>query len=647
MVADEVYISESHFYARIWRGEEVIYSGGEWENRIQLQDATAGGDYSGPYILPLEYQQSQRWKELPEDALSVRTLSSKDWQTFRDQLFSGLLPESEHGGIVLHFQTDDYFLYEDAQGEFQATVIENKPGEYPVVDRIAFSDFLRDSLPLLESYLAERGIADRRIAFNTGDTGDYSLPFIYVNRDLPLAVFIREPRPDKSYSSLTAADPVLQTVGHIAQSHISGIALRPVSSIYRLFFVATDTVTEAITPDEWLMKLESSVVPPVSNDAGMNLAKWEDTLDQITGRSSSNGTIEYLIDGEEFFTRLIDTVSSAVESLLIRTYIFDNDDYAEKIGNLLKRRSNEGIDVKVLLDGLGTIVSTVEKQDTLPEGFEGPASVRRFLEHESRIQVRQAPNPWLTGDHVKTIIVDEKIAFTGGMNIAREYRYDWHDLMMELRGPVVQVILDEFDRAWVHAGLSGDIGVFFQNLMQKRKTGAGDGYPIRILFTRADDPEIFTVQRRAARESKNHIYVENAYFTDDAMLYELARARRRGVDVRVIMPLVTDRGPITRNNALAANAMLEHGIRVFVYPGMSHVKAAVFDGWACLGTANWDRLSFRINKELNVSTSHGSTVVELHERLFEVDFARSVEITEPFPERWSDHLIEVLGDYIF
>jgi len=499
LVADEVYISESRFYARIRRGEDIIYSGGKWADRIELQDATAGGNYSGPYILPLEYLQADRWRDLPEDALPVRSLSSEEWQTFRDRLLAKLLPDSERGGIVLHFQTDDYFLYEDDDGKFQSTVIENMPGEYSVVDRIAFSDLLRGSMPLLESYLAERGITDRRIAFNTGDTGDYSLPFIYVNRDLPLAVFVREPRPEKSYFVLPAA-PILQTAGHVARSHISGIAFRPVSSIYRLFFVATDTVVEAATPD-WLVNLERSVVPPVANSAGMNLVEWEDTLDETTGRPSSSGTIEYLIDGEEFFTRLIDTVTSATESLLVRTYIFDNDDYAQKIGNLFKRRSNEGLDVKILLDGLGTIVSTVEKQETLPEGYEGPASVRKFLEHESRVEVRQATNPWLTGDHVKTIIVDEKIAFTGGMNIAREYRYDWHDLMMELHGPVVQVILNEFDRAWVHAGLLGDIGVFFQNLKPDRKSDRGAGYPIRILFTRADSPEIFEAQRRAARES--------------------------------------------------------------------------------------------------------------------------------------------------
>ena len=173
------------------------------------------------------------------------------------------------------------------------------------------------------------------------------------------------------------------------------------------------------------------------------------------------------------------------------------------------------------------------------------------------------------------------------------------------------------------------------------------GYPIRVLFTRPHDHEIFRVQREAVRNAQKYIYVENAYFTDDAMLYELAHARRRGVDVRVIMPLVTDRGPITRSNALAANAMLEHGVRVYIYPGMSHIKAAVFDGWACIGSANWDRWSFRINKELNIATSHPYAVAELERRVFAADFSNSVEMMEPFPERWTDHLIEVVGDYIF
>jgi phosphatidylserine/phosphatidylglycerophosphate/cardiolipin synthase-like enzyme len=110
--------------------------------------------------------------------------------------------------------------------------------------------------------------------------------------------------------------------------------------------------------------------------------------------------------------------------------------------------------------------------------------------------------------------------------------------------------------------------------------------------------------------------------------------------------MVGNHGPINKSNALAANAMMEHGIRVYVYPGMSHVKAAVFDGWACLGSANWDKLSFRTNRELNIATSDQGSVEELMKRVFEPDFERAVELTEPFPERWSDHLVEILADYL-
>lgn len=172
------------------------------------------------------------------------------------------------------------------------------------------------------------------------------------------------------------------------------------------------------------------------------------------------------------------------------------------------------------------------------------------------------------------------------------------------------------------------------------------GYPLRLLHTRPGNAEIFNAHRAAIRNARRYIFIENAYLTDDAMLYELAKARRRGVDVRVILPLVGNHGPINKSNALAANAMMEQGIRVFVYPGMSHLKAALFDDWLCLGSANWDKLSFRTNKELNIATSHPAYVQALQRRVFDVDFQKSIELTEPFPERWSDHLAEVVSDYL-
>ena len=147
--------------------------------------------------------------------------------------------------------------------------------------------------------------------------------------------------------------------------------------------------------------------------------------------------------------------------------------------------------------------------------------------------------------------------------------------------------------------------------------------------------------------AQDYIYIENAYFTDDQLLRELVEARRRGVDVRVIIPLETDSGMITRNIATAAHQMLEHGIRVYIYPGFTHAKAAIFDGWACVGSANVDRLSLKINREINLATSEPEAVQELLDELFLPDFERSPELTEPFPQAWADRLIEMVGDYVF
>jgi cardiolipin synthase len=646
LIALEAFFDESQFYIRYQASEGVVYSGGAWANRISLEDVEAGKAYPGPYLLPLEYRQEEPWEDRPTETITGSILSPQDWRVLREQLFSSLLSKTEKSGVALHFYVDDYFLYYDDEAIFQSTLLVDKPAHYSIKESISFTEFLQRGLPLLETFLNEKNIAERRILFNTGDTGAYSLPFLYVNLDLPLVVFARY-EPEAAPKQVAGpAGPYIQTAGHVAQSHLGSLVTRPISSLYRLFFVATDTVRETATP-HWLINLEAIEIPPIYVGPGMDLQAWEDLLDQTTGRRSSKGTIDYLVDGEEFFTRLIEAITSAAESIHLRTYIFDNDDFAHKIAELLKRRSNENIDVKMLFDGLGTIFSTIEKQESLPEDWEGAASVRRLLEAESEVEVRQAPNPWFTGDHVKTIIVDHKVAFTGGMNIAREYRYDWHDLMMEVHGPVVDILREEFHKAWAHAGFFGDYGYFLQRMMPTPDDAEDVGYPIRVLFTRIDDAEIFHAQRRAIKNSKRYIYLENAYFTDDVMLHELVRARRRGVDVRVILPLVTDRGHITRNNALAANVMLEHGIRVFIYPGMSHVKAAVFDGWACLGSANWDKWSLKINKELNLATSNREAVNALLERVFERDFARSVELTEPFPERWSDSLLELVGDYIF
>lgn len=647
LIAVDAFIGDDAFFISYEGVDGLVYAGGNWSKKIDIIAVEQNTDdtYAGPYILPLEYQQRETWAEIPSTPILPRLLSSDQWGRFREQLFASVLPRAGKVGIAMYFDNDDYFLFYNDTDRFEARRILEKPADYSIGEGISFAEFIRRGLPQLQVFLEQEGVSERRIVFNTGDVGAYSLPFLYVDLDLPIAVFVRYAPAPKDRASADSATQMAQSVGHVAQSHLGGLITRPISSVFRLFFVVKDVAVETVTPS-WMVTLEAIPIPEIGTASGMNLDDWEVQLEQILGRGPTSGIIDFLIDGEEFFTRFIDAIITARESINIRTYIFDNDDFAEKIGELLRRRADEGVDIKVLLDGLGTIIASGDYDESMPADYVPPKSVRLFLESDSDIEVRQSKNPWLvSGDHVKTTIIDHEIAFTGGMNIGREYRYIWHDMMMELRGPVVDILTNEFNDAWAHAGLFGDVGYFFHKMRRTAHTAEDAGYPLQVLFTRPGNSEIFRAQKAAIRSAEKYIYIQNAYFTDDAMLYELAKARRRGVDVRVIMPLRGNHGPVNTSNILAVNAMLEHGIRVFVYPGMSHIKAAVFDGWACLGSANWDKLSFRTNKELNIATSHPAAVNELLERVFYTDFEKSVELTEPFPERWSDHLLEILADY--
>ncbi|MEH6571520.1 MAG: phospholipase D-like domain-containing protein, partial [Halioglobus sp.] len=227
----------------------------------------------------------------------------------------------------------------------------------------------------------------------------------------------------------------------------------------------------------------------------------------------------------EFFPRFIDALGSARDSVDIRTYIFDNDDVALNVGELLKRRSREGVAVRVLFDGQGSIAAAGTQSNTQPDDHLPPTSIESYLTQKSSVEVRKVQNPWLTGDHVKTMVIDKQLAFLGGMNIGREYRYDWHDMMVEIHGPVVDEINREFQLAWGRAGVFGDFSYFYSWQTRKQNQHL-DGYPVRLIYTKPGRAEIYNLQREAIRRSQRYIYVENAYFTDDVLLRELVLARR-------------------------------------------------------------------------------------------------------------------------
>ena len=145
-------------------------------------------------------------------------------------------------------------------------------------------------------------------------------------------------------------------------------------------------------------------------------------------------------------------IANATNHIQFEVYIFDKDDVALALADQLKDRSRE-IPVKVILDGMSSIAAGLHPPATpMPQDFVAPASMLSYLRQDSRVQARPFLNPWFSADHSKVLVIDGVCAWLGGMNLGRKYRYEWHDLMVEVHGPVVASFEDQFRRHWAHAG---------------------------------------------------------------------------------------------------------------------------------------------------------------------------------------------------
>lgn len=454
--------------------------------------------------------------------------------------------------------------------------------------------------------------------------------------------------PDPQASSFSRnANLTAGMVGSMVKTYTTDPLVRPFSTVKSLGFLVKNSISDFTrrlhTNTVRLPALTATPIPPLSGGPGMDLEAWEHELDRITGSKRSIGTLEFLIDGEEFFPALIEQFEAARQSIQLRIYIFDNDDYAVRIADLLKERAQE-VEVTVLMDGLGSVTGAHAVPASMPEAHVSPGSIVSYLESGSQVKARQKTNPWFTGDHSKVAIIDRKVAFLGGMNIGREYRHDWHDLMVRIEGPVVERLARDADRAWAKSSLAGDLAGLLTNRKGAEEAQSGNGYPVRLLYTQAGSSQIYEAKVAAIRRARDYIYIENPYFSDDVILYELIKARRRGVDVRFIISERGDMPLMDMSNIQAINKMLANGIRVFVYPGMAHSKAAIIDGWLTAGSANLDHLSLRVNDEVNIATSDPGAVSALRERLFERDFEASTELQQPLPTQLTHWLAEVVAD---
>ena len=280
---------------------------------------------------------------------------------------------------------------------------------------------------------------------------------------------------------------------------------------------------------------------------------------------------------------------------------------------------------------------------TLPEGYRQPYSLHNYLERDSKVKVQRMHNRWLMSDHCKNTIVDRKIAFVGGMNVGREYRHDWHDMMAEMRGPIVEVLNRQFEDSWQRAGKGEDLSALLKTEQEQTQAPQGNR-GIWLLRTTPMCREIQQAQLEAVRRAKRYVYIQNAYMADDQFVHELCKARKRGVDVRVIIPTKNNHGIMNSGNKVSANRLIKNGVRVYLHPKMTHVKAAIYDGWVCFGTANYDKLSLAVNREINLASVDPEIADRLLRELFYPDMEAATELTEGRDLTVMDHIVELLSD---
>jgi cardiolipin synthase len=612
----------------------------------QQHDGTPDFDYRYA-VLAFDKQPRATRRSLAKRGTRLVIRNAKQWQALVEEVFEGLMPNEPGHGVLVMVQNQEIALCRDKAGTRHVVKLEEKPADVTIDHAFGQSDFSRKAIELLEKSAKKLEPGQSQFLFVT----DEETAFVLIDLRARLIVFLSYPiDPDTQPSDLPGWFPLRALNTLVIRGFVISAIKNPCTMISRGLWHIGSSGAAALEAVDSGVSGDAGPPPPLSTGPGMDLDEWEKQLDELVSSRRYKGQIEFLIDGERFFPALIKSVANAKSSVDMLVYIFGADEFAVTIADVLKQRSS-AVRVRVLVDEMGSLFGggAVPPHSAVPPGFKHPGDIKSYLTADSRVEVRASANPWLTTDHRKCVIIDGRQAYVGGMNIGWKYRYEWHDMMVRLTGPVVGRLEKDYAEAWEHAGLLGDFAYAWVCLFGRthpRRNEITNAIDIRPLRTSTGHVEIYRAQLAAIRQAERYIYIENAYFSDNVILRELIQARQRGVDVRVVVPAKNDSGVMQTRNLLTANELLRHGVRVYAYPGMTHVKAAIYDGWACLGSANLEKMSLRVSQELDVAFSDPTAVNRLKQDLFETDFSRAREIKEPAPGSWMDSFVKAFADQL-
>ena len=375
--------------------------------------------------------------------------------------------------------------------------------------------------------------------------------------------------------------------------------------------------------------------------------------------------VTLLFDGPQTMQAMEEAIRHAKHSIHLETYIFDQDAMGLRFAKLLMERQRAGVTTRIMYDAVGTL-------NTPQAFFEQLRAAGIRLHAFNPINPLRLSGPWLPNnrDHRKILVVDGKLAFTGGVNISASYsrsslfrskkrtaqaNVGWRDTHLRLQGPVVSVLQAVFLKTWNARNRStpSDAGADAGLFPTLRPAG---NTTVRVLASEPNgQAEIYAAYLEAIAAAKKSIHITSAYFVPDgAMLGALLQAARRGVEVRLILPGVQEGGGLVFYASQALfERMLEGGIHIHqMQIAVLHAKTAVMDGkWSTVGSTNLDTRSFLHNSEINV-VMQGEAFGTTMEAAFAEDLRNSREVLlsawkkRPLKDRVKEWLASSFGYWL-
>ena len=369
---------------------------------------------------------------------------------------------------------------------------------------------------------------------------------------------------------------------------------------------------------------------------------------------SSAATIEPLVEGASFFPRIFADVEAAESSVHILMFGWREGTVGMEMAALLRRKLDEGVEVRVIVDGFGSRPYTEARE--MFEGLAGagaqivvndvfPLDRDGLFPHGQSVDWRQ--DEVGRADHRKLYVIDGAVAWTGGAGIEDHFQDGrFHDLMVRVTGAVVRQAQAAFLTSFRgHGGpLVGDLSAYFPEPADEGSTEIALAQVI---------PGGHVAASQAVREqidgARERLDVMNPYVTDADLLGRILAAARRGVAVRLVVSRESNNTQATAALKHYYRDLTEAGVELWELPGtVVHAKVVVADDVVSFGTVNLDAWALYRNSEIMLLARSAETAALLEERLFEPDIARSTrgEPPEGGRERFESWLWNTLGSFL-